>query len=53
MLDEVVGESSFETPHLFELMAKAALSLGLTDRAKKYDEHLSQWRGWEYHTKIE
>jgi hypothetical protein len=53
MLDEVVTESKFETPHMIELMAKAALSMGLADRVKKYDGRLTEWRGWGYHTKIE
>ncbi len=53
MLDDVLEESGFETPHLLELMAKAALSMGLVDRAQKYDDRLTQRRGWEYHTKIE
>jgi hypothetical protein len=52
MLDEVVQESFSETPQIVELMAKAALSMGLADRVRKYDEHLSEWQGGEYHTKM-
>jgi hypothetical protein len=53
MLDEIVAESGLERPQMIELMAKAALSMGLFQRAQKYDEYLSQYRGWEYHTKID
>ena len=53
MLDDIVAESEFETPHMIELMAKAAMSMHLVDRAKEYDNRLSKLRGWEYHTKIE
>ena len=52
MLDEVAEESGCETPHMVELMAKTALSMGLVDRAHKCDDRLTQWRGWEYHTEI-
>jgi hypothetical protein len=38
MLDEVVEKSGFETPHRIELMAKAALSMGLVERTKAYEE---------------
>lgn len=53
MLDEVVYESECESPHMIELMAKAAFSMGQVDTAKRYDDELSKWRGWQYQTKIE
>lgn len=53
MLDEVVEGTGLESPHMIELMAKAALSMGLIERTRNYDKYLSELRGWEYRTKIE
>ena len=52
MLDAVVEKSKIETPQMVEIMAKAALSMGLSERSHEYDEHLSRWRGWKYQTKL-
>lgn len=45
MLDEIVEKSGCETPHMMDLMSKAALSMGLADRAKESDDRRQRTRG--------
>lgn len=51
-LEAAFEKSSFENWRALELMALAAASMGLIERQKNYDQHLSRARGWEYHTEL-
>ena len=48
MLEEAFEKSG--TWRALELMAQAALSMGLVERQRRYDEQLSKGRGWTYRT---
>jgi hypothetical protein len=50
MLDEAFEKSSLETWRVLELMALAAASMRLFARQRRYDERLTQARGWKYET---
>ncbi|WP_133646374.1 hypothetical protein [Paraburkholderia flava] len=38
---------------VLEYMAKAALCMGMVDRQMRYDEQLTQARGWRYSTSLQ
>ena len=49
-LEEAYRKSGFESLRVLELIALAAASMGLEKRQLRYDEELSQARGWRYET---
>ncbi len=50
MLEEAFNRSGWESWRVLELMALAALNMGLIERQLRYDEELSKARGWKYRT---
>ena len=51
-LEAAVEKSGAENVRVVELMALAAASMGLSDRARRFDEYLSKIRGVPYITKL-
>jgi hypothetical protein len=52
MLEEAFDKSDVESWRVMELMAMAAMSMGLHDRQREYDKRLSDARGWNYETAL-
>jgi hypothetical protein len=50
MLEEAFDKSGLESWRVLELMAMAAASMGLNERQIRYDDRLSNARGWTYRT---
>jgi hypothetical protein len=50
MLEAAYDKSGAEGSRVLELMALAAASMGLYERQRRYDDRLSEVRGWKYET---
>jgi hypothetical protein len=52
-LEAAFERSCVESWRVLELMALAAASMGLVDRQQRYDDRLTNSRGWKYQTVLE
>jgi hypothetical protein len=50
MLEAAYDKSGVEGLRVLELMALAAASMGHYERQRRYDDRISQARGWKYET---
>ena len=50
MLEAAYDKSGVERLRVLELMALAAASMGHYERQRRYDDRISQARGWKYET---
>lgn len=51
-LEAVANDSLGESHRVFELLALAAASMGLSDRQQTLDEQLSKLKGWKHETSL-
>jgi hypothetical protein len=52
VLDAVAKQSELVPPRVLEFLALAAASMGLVERQRAIDAHLTKLRGWRYETRL-